>query len=146
MLLETIKKRSLEARKAKDTVAANLLGMVLADIQNRAKEAKADPTENDAIAAVKSAQKKNTQAIDLKSTPQLEVEKKILDGLLPPVNVADINIPELLQKLAAENDDKFQAAKENPKLQGWFRGQVMKATGGKAAQADVDAALEALFA
>ncbi|MCB1509602.1 MAG: Asp-tRNA(Asn)/Glu-tRNA(Gln) amidotransferase GatCAB subunit B, partial [Hyphomicrobiaceae bacterium] len=32
----------------------------------------------------------------------------------------------------AANPDKVAQAKDNPKLAGWFVGQVMKATGGKA--------------
>jgi aspartyl-tRNA(Asn)/glutamyl-tRNA(Gln) amidotransferase subunit B len=31
-----------------------------------------------------------------------------------------------------KNPDQVTKAKENPKLAGWFVGQVMKATGGKA--------------
>ena len=146
MLLQTIKKRSLEARKAKDTVTANLLGMVIADIQNRAKEAKTDETDAHATAAVKSAQKKNQQALDLQQTPQLVVEKNILDALVPPIVLESIDLGAELKTLIAGNDDKYQAAKENPKLQGWFRGQLMKATGGKADPTTLDAALQEAFA
>ncbi len=37
-----------------------------------------------------------------------------------------------VDKIIAENPDQVAKAKENPKLAGWFVGQVMKATGGKA--------------
>jgi aspartyl-tRNA(Asn)/glutamyl-tRNA(Gln) amidotransferase subunit B len=37
-----------------------------------------------------------------------------------------------IDKIMAENPDQVTKAKENPKLAGWFVGQVMKATGGKA--------------
>ena len=34
--------------------------------------------------------------------------------------------------MIAANPDKVEQAKEKPKMAGWFVGQVMKATGGKA--------------
>ncbi|NNK78272.1 MAG: Asp-tRNA(Asn)/Glu-tRNA(Gln) amidotransferase subunit GatB [Litoreibacter sp.] len=37
-----------------------------------------------------------------------------------------------VDKIIAENPAQVEKAKENPKLAGWFVGQVMKATGGKA--------------
>jgi aspartyl-tRNA(Asn)/glutamyl-tRNA(Gln) amidotransferase subunit B len=37
-----------------------------------------------------------------------------------------------IDKIMVENPDQVTKAKENPKLAGWFVGQVMKATGGKA--------------
>jgi len=37
-----------------------------------------------------------------------------------------------VDKVMAENPDKVEQAKEKPSLAGWFVGQVMKATGGKA--------------
>ena len=43
-----------------------------------------------------------------------------------------IKIEAAIDKIMAENPDQVTKAKENPKLAGWFVGQVMKATGGKA--------------
>jgi aspartyl-tRNA(Asn)/glutamyl-tRNA(Gln) amidotransferase subunit B len=37
-----------------------------------------------------------------------------------------------VDRIIAENPDQVEKAKQNPKLAGWFVGQVMKATGGKA--------------
>ncbi len=37
-----------------------------------------------------------------------------------------------VDEVIAENPDQVEKAKSNPKLAGWFVGQVMKATGGKA--------------
>ena len=37
-----------------------------------------------------------------------------------------------MDKVIAENPAQVEKARENPKLAGWFVGQVMKATGGKA--------------
>ncbi len=41
-------------------------------------------------------------------------------------------IEEAVDKIIAENPAQVEKAKQNPKLAGWFVGQVMKATGGKA--------------
>ena len=45
--------------------------------------------------------------------------------------------------IIAENPDQVEKAKANPKLAGWFVGQVMKATGGKANPAAVNALVSA---
>ena len=37
-----------------------------------------------------------------------------------------------MDKIIAANPEKVAQAKEKPSLAGWFVGQVMKATGGKA--------------
>ena len=37
-----------------------------------------------------------------------------------------------VDEIIAANPDQVEKAKQNPKLAGWFVGQVMKATGGKA--------------
>ena len=37
-----------------------------------------------------------------------------------------------LDEIIAANPDQVAKARENPKLAGWFVGQTMKATGGKA--------------
>lgn len=44
-----------------------------------------------------------------------------------------------LDRVIAENPAQVEKARENPKVQGWFVGQVMKATGGKANPAAVNA-------
>ena len=41
-------------------------------------------------------------------------------------------IEQSVEKVINENPDQVAKAKTNPKLAGWFVGQVMKATGGKA--------------
>ena len=41
--------------------------------------------------------------------------------------------------IIAANPDQVEKAKANPKLAGWFVGQVIRATGGKAAPAMVQA-------
>ncbi len=47
--------------------------------------------------------------------------------------VTDIGaIEEAVNNVIADNPDQVEKARDNPKLAGWFVGQVMKATGGKA--------------
>ena len=41
-------------------------------------------------------------------------------------------IEALLDRLIADNPGQVALAQKNPKVAGWFTGQVMKATGGKA--------------
>jgi aspartyl-tRNA(Asn)/glutamyl-tRNA(Gln) amidotransferase subunit B len=41
-------------------------------------------------------------------------------------------IEPIVEKLVAENPEQVERARTNPKVAGWFTGQVMKATGGKA--------------
>jgi aspartyl-tRNA(Asn)/glutamyl-tRNA(Gln) amidotransferase subunit B len=48
-----------------------------------------------------------------------------------------------VDKVIAENPAQVEKARQNPKLAGWFTGQVMKATGGKANPAAVDALVKA---
>ncbi|KQP33024.1 MULTISPECIES: Asp-tRNA(Asn)/Glu-tRNA(Gln) amidotransferase subunit GatB [unclassified Methylobacterium] len=48
-----------------------------------------------------------------------------------------------IDAIIAKNPDKVQQAKEKPTLLGWFVGQTMKATGGKANPAAVNALLKA---
>lgn len=128
-LLEEIKRASIEARKAKDTVAANLLGLVLADIQNRAIAAKREPTSDDAEAALKRAKKMNDQAVALAPSEQLAAERAVLDSFMVHAlaGPSDEEINELIAKLLADNPEKV-----NPKAAGFFMGQIMKATSGKA--------------
>jgi aspartyl-tRNA(Asn)/glutamyl-tRNA(Gln) amidotransferase subunit B len=38
----------------------------------------------------------------------------------------------VVDEIVASNPDKAEQAKANPKLIGWFVGQVMKSSGGKA--------------
>jgi aspartyl-tRNA(Asn)/glutamyl-tRNA(Gln) amidotransferase subunit B len=50
-------------------------------------------------------------------------------------------IEQLVDDIVANNPDKVADAKSNPKAIGWFVGQVMKASGGKANPQAVNAAL-----
>jgi aspartyl-tRNA(Asn)/glutamyl-tRNA(Gln) amidotransferase subunit B len=47
--------------------------------------------------------------------------------------VSDISaLEKIVDEIVASNPDKVADAKANPKAIGWFVGQVMKASGGKA--------------
>ena len=48
-----------------------------------------------------------------------------------------------VDEIVAANPDKVEAARSKPQAVGWFVGQVMKATGGKANPAAVNAILKA---
>jgi aspartyl-tRNA(Asn)/glutamyl-tRNA(Gln) amidotransferase subunit B len=48
-----------------------------------------------------------------------------------------------VDEVIAQNPAQVEKAKANPKLAGWFVGQVMKATGGKANPAAVNALVNA---
>ena len=48
-----------------------------------------------------------------------------------------------VERVIAANPDKVAAAKAKPKMVGWFVGQVMKETGGKANPQAVNAILKA---
>ncbi|HKI70403.1 MAG TPA: Asp-tRNA(Asn)/Glu-tRNA(Gln) amidotransferase GatCAB subunit B, partial [Verrucomicrobiae bacterium] len=51
-------------------------------------------------------------------------------------------IEEAVERVIAANPDKVAAAKAKPKMVGWFVGQVMKETGGKANPQAVNAILK----
>ena len=48
-----------------------------------------------------------------------------------------------VDQVIAENPAQVEKARANPKLAGWFVGQVMKATGGRANPAAVNALVNA---
>ncbi|MCB1361109.1 MAG: Asp-tRNA(Asn)/Glu-tRNA(Gln) amidotransferase GatCAB subunit B, partial [Rhodobacteraceae bacterium] len=48
-------------------------------------------------------------------------------------------IEKAVDEIIAANPAQVEKAQQNPKLAGWFVGQVMKATGGKANPAAVNA-------
>ena len=69
------------------------------------------------------------------------LEKHMADGRAPQAIVAEDGLKQVtdtgaieaaLDQIIADNPAQVEKAKQNPKLAGWFVGQVMKATGGKA--------------
>ena len=60
------------------------------------------------------------------------------------VQVTDMGVIEkAVDDVIAKNPDKVADAKTNPKAIGWFVGQVMKASGGKASPQAVNDVLKA---
>ncbi len=59
--------------------------------------------------------------------PEAIVEEK---GLKQVTDTSAIE--PIVETIIADNPDQVEKYKKNPKLAGWFTGQVMKATGGKA--------------
>ena len=61
------------------------------------------------------------------------------DGLVRGQQVTDTGaIEAAVEAILASNPDKVAQAKSKPAMLGWFVGQVMKATGGKANPAAVN--------
>ena len=52
-------------------------------------------------------------------------------------------LEKVIDEIVAKNDDKVADARTNPKAIGWFIGQVMKASGGKANPQAVNELLKA---
>lgn len=141
--MATIFEHSVLARKRGDKVEAGILGLVLAEVQNicKADNNRQSATEADVSQAVKRLLKKNAQSLSFKQTEQLLEEKRILEQFMPEATDTDIDVGPILEKLFSEHPDKAEAARANPGSQGWFVGQVMKATGGKANAATVKQAV-----
>jgi aspartyl-tRNA(Asn)/glutamyl-tRNA(Gln) amidotransferase subunit B len=63
-----------------------------------------------------------------------------MHGIKQLTDVAEIE--KEVDKVIAANPDKAEQAKAKPALAGWFVGQVMKATGGKACPQSVNELLK----
>ena len=63
-----------------------------------------------------------------------------LNTIVPPM---PDEIEAAIDEIIAKNPEKVAQAKEKPTLLGWFVGQTMKATGGKANPAAVNGLLKA---
>ena len=60
----------------------------------------------------------------------LGVEAHQTHGLVQ--NIARGEIETVVDKIIADNPEQVEKARQNAKIAGWFTGQVLKATGGKA--------------
>ena len=61
---------------------------------------------------------------------KLAIVAEIYSGLRQVTDMSSIE--PILDKLIADNPGQVETVRKNPKVAGWFTGQVMKATGGKA--------------
>ena len=144
MLADEIKKRMLEALKARDTVTREVLGVALGEIQTNAARAGKDASDEEAAAVlrklVKSNQETLAQATDPEQRTTLEREIQILEGLLPKTLGAD-EIAALLAPVA----DEIRAAKNDGQATGVAM-KHLKASGANVSGKDVSEAVRKLRA
>lgn len=104
MLLETIRKDMFEAKKAKDTVKANLLSTLFSEIFTQSKNGK-EMTEEDEQKIIKKFAKNidETLGLDIKddTRAKLEAEKQILLTYMPKQLEKD-EVEKLVSGLIAE--------------------------------------------
>lgn len=79
----TIKAESLEARKAKDTLKASLLGVLLGDMQKKSIDEKRDLSEREIVSLIKRIINGITETIALRPSEALHRELSILESYLP---------------------------------------------------------------
>lgn len=125
--------KGLDGKKAANWVINEVLG--------RANKAEVDPAELVIPEAnVEILKLVASDAISTKIAKDV-LEKHIETGKSPNQIVEDEGLTQVtdmgaieaaVDEIIAANPDQVAKAKENPKLAGWFVGQVMKATGGKA--------------
>jgi Asp-tRNA(Asn)/Glu-tRNA(Gln) amidotransferase B subunit len=132
-MLQKLKDDALQARKARDTVRATLLTTVLSDVNVRAKnDGNRLATDADVQKVIERFHKQLALAISARADEQLIQEQKILSEYATVEQTQEIDYDTLVAKLIADNADKWEAVKTNPKNLGWFQGQAMKETKGKA--------------
>jgi uncharacterized protein YqeY len=111
MLLEKLKKESLQARKDKDQVKASLLSTVLSQVKTIAiDDGHREPNDQDVIQVVKKFLKGIEENLELgkagklsqDAIEQAELEKKILLEFLPK-QLSKEEIKEIIQKSGAKN-------------------------------------------
>ncbi|WP_394823602.1 GatB/YqeY domain-containing protein [Pendulispora albinea] len=87
MLVDTLKARALEAMKAKDAVASNILRLALGEIQTAGARSSREPTEDEAVAVVRKLIKSNEETLSLAQEGEqrsvLEKEIALLRSFLP---------------------------------------------------------------
>ena len=71
--------------------------------------------------------------LETKKSPKVIVEEKNLSQITD-----ESSIEKIVDKIMESNIDKVAEAREKPKLIGWFVGQVMKESQGKANPATVN--------
>lgn len=85
-LYDTVKRMRLDARKAKNTVAATVLGVLIGELDKASEKARSqskDFTDTDTIGFVKKLIQSNNETLKHRVYPALIEENEILEGLLP---------------------------------------------------------------
>ena len=120
-----------------DTVAISLLNTLRGEALKVGKDAgNRAPTDAETLAVIKKFVKNGEQTVaDLarfgRDTADQERELAILRGYLP-VGMSEDELRKIVRDVVAANPDKAEQLKAKPGNVGWFVGQVMKASGGKA--------------
>lgn len=136
-LLEKITKASIEARKARDTVRAGVLGMVLTDVTNLTKAPGRDGkpiTDEDVMGVVKGWVKKTNDAIEMTlkgngDISKMETEKAVLMEFLPKQLSNDELAAIITAAVAAQPEKSMRAMGAvmkvlNTEYNGQFDGKV----------------------
>lgn len=85
-LYDTVKRMRLDARKAKNTVAATVLGVLIGELDKASEKARSQSrefTDTDTIGFVKKLIQSNNETLKHRVYPALIEENEILEGLLP---------------------------------------------------------------
>lgn len=136
-LLEKINKASIEARKARDSVRAGVLGMVLTDVTNLTKAPGrngAPVTDEDVMGIVKGWVKKTNDAIEMTrkgngDVSKMEAEKVVLMEFLPK-QLSNDELAAIIAKAVAAQPEKSMKAMGavmkvlNTEYSGQFDGKV----------------------
>ena len=144
MLIDEIKKRSMQAMKDRDTVAKEVLRVALGEIQVAEARANRDATDEEAMAAVRKLIKSNeeTRAVSTdeaqKATLTREIE--VLSALLPK----SLGVDEIVAALEPVRE-ALRAAKSDGQATGVAM-KHLKSTGAVVSGNDVSAAVRQLRA
>ena len=123
MLIETLKKDSLRARKNKDTIRSNLLITLISDIEMKAKnDGNRAVKDEDCVATLKKFQKSAKENIEIfkkanRDSSQAEEETEIIEGYLPK-QLSEEELKVIIDGIVAALPEK------NPKLMGKIMGEL----------------------
>jgi uncharacterized protein YqeY len=144
MLAEEIKRRVLEAMKARDTVAKEVLRVALGEIQTNEARSGAAASDEEAAQVVRKLVKSNEETLAVSDDPEqkrtLEREIEILKSLLPKTLGSD-EIVALLAPVA----DAIRAAKNDGQATGVAM-KHLKSTGASVSGKDVSDAVKKIRA
>ncbi|WP_394833462.1 GatB/YqeY domain-containing protein [Pendulispora rubella] len=142
MLVDTIKARALEAMKAKDHDASNILRLALGEIQMAGVRSEREVTDEDAVTVLRKLIKSNEETLSMSEAPEqratLQKEIALLQSFLP----ASMSVDAIAEALAPVLD-----AIRGAKSEGQATGVAMKhlkSTGANATGTDVAKAIKQL--
>ncbi len=135
---QIIKDEALTARKNKERVKADLLTTLVSEIAMKAKnEGNREVQESDVTQTIKKFLKNIDKTLEVRPTDEKMLEEKIILNQIPIQLVDIVDTAALVQQVIDENPTQFASLKDKPQNVGWFVGQIMKVTGGKANPATV---------